>query len=60
MNAAKEDPIREIRAIRQRLSAEFGHDMKRIGEHLMEFQKEFGDALVTSDKLEARKRARRG
>ena len=41
------DPmIDEIRAIRRKISAEHGHDPKRLVEHYMEFQQQFADRLV--------------
>jgi hypothetical protein len=41
------DPvIDEIRAIRRRISARFGHDPARLVAHDMEFQKQFADRLI--------------
>lgn len=37
----KEDPIiAEIRRARHRISAEFGHDVRRLCEHYMEIEKQ--------------------
>jgi hypothetical protein len=41
------DPvIDEIREIRHRISARFGHDPARLVAHYMEFQKKFADRLA--------------
>jgi hypothetical protein len=35
-----EDPIiGEIRRVRRKISARFGHDVRRLGEHFMELEK---------------------
>lgn len=42
-----ESPIvEEVRQRRMEISAEYGHDLKRYCDHLMEYQKQFGDRLV--------------
>ncbi len=42
------DPvIDEIREIRRRISAQFDHDPKRLLEYYIEFQRQFGDRLVS-------------
>jgi hypothetical protein len=42
------DPvIDEIRAVRHRISEEFGHDPKRLAEHYMELQKRHQDRLIS-------------
>lgn len=44
----QEDPIVEpILKIRDQISAEFGHDPSRYLAYLMEYQKQFGDRLVS-------------
>jgi Domain of unknown function (DUF4926) len=41
------DPvIDEIRAVRHRISEEFGHDPKKLCEHYMKLQKRYADRLV--------------
>jgi len=40
------DPVAEVRETRDRISAQFGHDLQAYGEHLMEYQKQFADRLV--------------
>ena len=39
--------IDEIRAIRARISREHGNDVRRLGEHYMELQKQFSGQLIT-------------
>ena len=42
------DPlIDEIRAIRARISREHGDDVRRLGEHYMELQKQFSGPVIT-------------
>ena len=42
------DPlIDEIRAIRARISREHGDDVRRLGEHYMELQKQFRGPVIT-------------
>ena len=44
---ASTDPtIDEIRAVRHRISEQFGHDPKRLCEYYMELQKRYKDRLV--------------
>ena len=43
------DPtIDEIRAVRHRISEEFGHDPKKLCEHYMKLQEQYCDRLVRS------------
>jgi hypothetical protein len=47
MNKMPSDPvIEEIREVRHRISARFGHDPERLFEHYLEVQKEYRDRLV--------------
>ena len=47
-----DDPLLdEIREIRRRLAEKHGNDPVRIGEHLMEFQQQFKDRLVSKRDL---------
>lgn len=42
------DPvIDEIREVRRQISAQFDHDPKRMLEYYIEFQRQFGDRLVS-------------
>jgi hypothetical protein len=42
------DPtLEEIWAIREKIAAEHGYDLKRLVEHLMEYEKQFADRLVS-------------
>jgi hypothetical protein len=44
------DPaIEEIRRVRHEISAAFGHDLKKLGAHYLELQKQFRDRLVSYD-----------
>lgn len=50
------DPlIDEIRAIRARISREHGDDVRRLGEHYMELQKEFSDRPISPPPPASRK-----
>jgi hypothetical protein len=43
----KDDPaIEQIREVRHRISAEFGHDTKRLIDHYRELEKKYADRLV--------------
>ncbi len=43
----KEDPgIAWIREVRHKISAEFGHDTKKILEHYRELEKKYADRIV--------------
>ena len=45
------DPvIEEIREVRHRISARFGHDPERLFEHYMQVQKEYQERLVDAPK----------
>jgi hypothetical protein len=47
MESEPNDPvIDEIREIRHRISARFGHDPARLVAHYMEFQKQFADRFL--------------
>jgi len=47
MNKMPSDPvIEEIREVRHRISARFGHDPERLFEHYLQVQKEYQDRLV--------------
>lgn len=42
------DPmLEEIWEIREKIAAEHGYDLKRLVEHLMEYEKQFADRLVS-------------
>lgn len=41
-----DDVIEEVREIRRRISAQFDDDPIKLGEYLMEYQKQFADRLV--------------
>jgi hypothetical protein len=45
---ALDDAIEEVREGRRQLWAEFDNDPVKFHEHLMEYQKQFGDRLITS------------
>jgi len=43
----KDDPaIEQIREVRHRISAEFGHDTNRLIDHYRELEKKYADRLV--------------
>lgn len=43
----KDDPaIEQIRDVRHRISAEFGHDTKRLIDHYRELEKKYADRLI--------------
>lgn len=45
----KDDPaIEQIREVRHRISAEFGHDTKRLIDHYRELEKKYADRLIKS------------
>lgn len=48
-------PIEEIYEIRLRISARYGNDVRRLGEHYMEYQKQFSDRLISRRDAEAAK-----
>jgi len=51
MNKMPNDPvIDEIRELRHRISARFGHNPERLFEHYMQVQKEYRDRLVDRPK----------
>ena len=47
-----DDPlIAEIRAIRRRISEQFGNDPVRLFDHIVEYQQRFKDRLVSRNDL---------
>ena len=45
------DPvIDEVRAVRRRISAQFGHDPRKLVEHYMELQQRHNDRLIERPK----------
>jgi hypothetical protein len=47
----KKDPlIEEIRAVRHRISARFGHDTKRLVQHYREMEKLYADRMLRQDR----------
>lgn len=42
------DDLEWLRAIRRKLTSEFGHDQKKIGDALREREKPMGDRIVRS------------
>ena len=52
---ALDDAIEEVREVRRRLWAEFDNDPVKFHEHLVEYQKQFEDRLVTREQLDARR-----
>ena len=54
MSQLPHDPaIEEIREVRHRISARFGHDPKRLIAHYVEYQKQFQDRLIKIPKAGA-------
>ena len=52
-NQMPSDPvIEEIREVRRRISARFGHDPERLFEHYMQVQKEYQERLVDRPKAQ--------
>jgi hypothetical protein len=55
-------PVDDVRRIRERLSGEFGNDVRRLGEHARKVAEEYRDKLglqvgtPTSDRTSAEKR----
>jgi hypothetical protein len=43
------DVIQEVRAIRERISAQFDHDLHRYAEYLRIVQSEFPNPVITRD-----------
>jgi len=55
MNKMPSDPvIDEIREIRHRISARFGHDPERLFKHYLQVQKEYRERLVDGSKAQGR------
>ena len=49
-NPLPPDPvIDEIREVRHRISARFGHDPERLVAYYMELQKQYGDRLLDAE-----------
>jgi signal transduction protein with GAF and PtsI domain len=48
-----DDAVEEVRAVRRAISKEFDHDHRKYLEHLLEYQKQFADRLVTREQLDA-------
>jgi len=42
------DDLEWLRAIRRKLTSEFGHDQKKLGDALREREKQMGDRIVRS------------
>jgi len=56
MSARTSDPvIDEIREVRHRISARFGHDPAKLVAYYMELQKQYQDRLIGSDEQPKRK-----
>ena len=51
------DVIEEVREIRRHISARFGDDPVKLGEHYMELQKRHADRLVDPETIRNRKSA---
>ncbi len=48
-NRSAEDPlIDEVRRVKREISAEFDHDLVKLGAYLTEYQKQFADRLAES------------
>jgi hypothetical protein len=45
---ALDDAIEEVREVRRQIWAEFDNDPYKYYEHLLEYQKQFGDRLIIS------------
>jgi hypothetical protein len=45
---ALDDAIEEVREVRRQIWAEFDNDPYKYYEHLLEYQKQFADRLITS------------
>ncbi|MBN1342319.1 MAG: hypothetical protein JXQ73_06545 [Phycisphaerae bacterium] len=51
--------VDEVRQRRMELSAQFGHDLKRYGEHIRALQEQYRDRLVSQITVIAAKPARK-
>ena len=65
MNEGKAKPtadplIDEVRAVRQAISDEVGHDLARLAERLREVEKQYASRIVTGPKRGPGTRPRRG
>ncbi len=55
MKQSQNDPvIDEIREVRHRISARFGHDPARLVAYYLEFQKQYQDRLIEPEKTAER------
>ena len=55
MKQSQNDPvIDEIREVRHRISARFGHDPARLVAYYLEFQKQYQDRLIETEKTAER------
>jgi len=55
MKQSQSDPvIDEIREVRHRISARFGHDPARLVAYYLEFQKQYQDRLIKPEKTAER------
>ena len=52
-----DDAIEEVREIRRQISARFDDDPVKLGEHLMEWQKQHVDRLIDLETLRKRRSA---
>lgn len=43
-----DDPVEEIRRIREQISARFDHDPERLFRYYLEFQEQFRDRMLSS------------
>lgn len=49
---AHDDGLEWLRDIRRKITSDFGHDQKKIGDYLRQREKELGDRIVrTQDRL---------
>ena len=51
MSECNDEAISEIRKVRGRISAEFGHDPERLIAHSLEMQKQYQERIVNSSAL---------
>lgn len=42
-----DDPIKEIYAIRRRISERYGNNVRRLGAHYIKYQQQFSDRLIS-------------
>lgn len=53
MKAEKDPGIEWIRKVRHEISAKFGHDPKKLGEHYRKLEKKYADRLVKPSKRQS-------